>query len=150
MPYVFNIAKEQWAKATDSTWDFDGDTFKILLLRSDGSHNPVYDPTDATLSALLTPATMTECTETGYVRQTLSSVSLAASGNSWVWKAQKATFAITGTAQSVSAAVIYDDTQTGDPPVCFLPFDEEDCDNANIEIRFSGTDGVGIIVALQE
>ena len=108
---IFNRCLEQWAKGTI---DFDTDTFKALLVTS--SWTPALTTNDelADLSANQAANSSTV---------TLTGVTWARSGGTTTFDAGDITFLASGGNAVARYCVIYDDTPSGDPLVCYCLLD---------------------------
>jgi hypothetical protein len=144
--YIYDVASVEAAKGTDATaWDWNSDTFKCRWLRDDGSYDPTYVQTHATWAAIVAHADNLECSDTGYPAGgvSLTNPNWGTSGGRGVWKADKVTFSITGTTQSVGAIVIMNNTRS--KPVCFIPCASHQLNNKTIEVWFNDTETGGTI-----
>lgn len=156
MANIYNIGKEN---LENGTLDFDvpPTDIRAILLRSDGGFVPVYEPDNVTVADMLAQGGGTgneEISVGGYSRQVLGSLAVSSAAGEGRAAAQKSTFSALVAGQTVSAAVLYKgDSGAGDATTnevfAFFNFADVPTNGGDIELRYSGTDGVGFFLKNQ-
>lgn len=109
---LYNHTAQRFASGANAV----GDTYKVKLLSA-----ATFDATHTTLTA----TGGTETSNTGYTAggATLANVAVSTvTTNDAAFDADDVTWTATGGALAASYAIIYNDTDTNDPPVAFIDF----------------------------
>jgi len=109
---LYNHTAKRFADGSNAV----GDTYKVKLLSA-----ATFDATHTTLTA----TGGTETSNTGYTAggATLANVAVSTvTTNDAAFDADDVTWTATGGALAASYAIIYNDTDTNDPPVAFIDF----------------------------
>ena len=148
---VYNNALESFLNGVG---DLDGGgTFRCLLLRADGV-TPVFDADHVFVSDVLGHAQNTEVSASGYARQDLSSVSVNVDTGTdeGYFQANKSTFSAVASGQTVGAAVIFEfiTNDAASPVLAYYELTDTPTNGSDVEVLWSGTDGVGRAIKLTE
>jgi hypothetical protein len=109
---LYNHTAKRFADGSNAV----GDTYKVALYTA-----ATFDATNTTLAGI----TKTEHSNgNGYTTggATLASVAVNQSGNDAAFDAADVTWSASGGSISASYAIVYNDTDANDPPVCFIDF----------------------------
>jgi hypothetical protein len=153
---VYNNAMESFLNATIDL-DDGGSTYKVMLLRADGTWSPAYDPTNVTMDDVKTEAGNGELAVSGYTAGggtdgTMGTIVVSQddANTRAEAKASKLTFQTLATGQTVGAAVLYQELGTDgqDLAIAFYDLTDTPTNGGNIEVRWNNVDGTGAFLRL--